>query len=247
LRKLLRRIILHLADAVIVNGESGARYITRLGVAPQKLFRIPQTTDIQLFLSAVPNRPSGVRHRLLYSGRLVELKGILPFLSNLADWARKNTERRIEFWIAGDGPVRAQLASFPCPENLSLRLLGQVEYDRLPGVYQEAGILVLPTLADEWGLVVVEAMAAGLPVLGSIYSQAVEELVSDRESGWLFRPDNRDSVRKALDQSLHASGECLNAMGAAARRRVQDLTPAAIAERMVAVVDYALTNRPRRS
>jgi glycosyltransferase involved in cell wall biosynthesis len=244
LRKLLRRLLLHQADAVIVNGESGARYITRFGVDPRKLFRIPQTTDIALFLSVAPNRPGAIRHRLLYAGRLIELKGILPFLSNLADWARKNTQRQIEFWIAGDGPVRSQLASFPCPGNLSLRLLGHVAYDRLPDVYGEAGILVLPTLADEWGLVVVEAMAAGLPVLGSVYSQAVEELVSDRENGWLFRPDDPATVRKALEQSLNTSGDFLNEMGASARRRVRDLTPAAIAERMMVAVDYALTNRP---
>jgi glycosyltransferase involved in cell wall biosynthesis len=247
LRKLLRRLLLRYADAVIVNGESGARYLTRFGIDPQKLFPIPQTTDIALFLSVAPNRPSTVRHRLLYAGRLIELKGLLPFLSNLADWARKNTQRRIEFWIAGDGPVGAQLAAFPCPENLSLRLLGQVEYDRLPDVYEEAGILVLPTLADEWGLVVVEAMAAGLPVLGSIYSQAVEELVSDGENGWLFRPDSPDNVRGVLEQSLNGSEECLNEMGAAARKRVQGLTPAAIAERMMVAVDYALANRPHSS
>jgi glycosyltransferase involved in cell wall biosynthesis len=247
LRKLLRRLLLHYADAVIVNGESGARYITRFGVDPQKLFRIPQTTDIALFLSVAPNRTSTVRHRLLYAGRLIELKGILPFLSTLADWARKNTERRVEFWIAGDGPLRAQLATFPYPENLSLQLLGHVEYDRLPDIYQEAGILVLPTLADEWGLVVVEAMATGLPVLGSIYSQAVEELVADRENGWLFQPDSPDNVRAVLEQSLNASEECLNAMGAAARKRVQGLTPAAIAERMMMAVDYALANRPHSS
>ena len=122
LRKLLRRLLLHQADAVIVNGESGARYITRFGVDSRKLFRIPQTTDIALFLSVAPNRPGAIRHRLLYAGRLIELKGILPFLSNLAAWARKNTERRIEFWIAGDGPVRSRLASFPCPGNLSLQI-----------------------------------------------------------------------------------------------------------------------------
>ena len=42
-----------------------------------------------------------------------------------------------------------------------------------------SGIFVLPTLADEWGLVVNEAMASGLPVLGSVYSQAAHELCGD--------------------------------------------------------------------
>ena len=54
---------------------------------------------------------------------------------------------------------------------------------------RKVGVLVFPTLADEWGLVVNEALAAGVPVLGSLYSQAVEELVRDGENGWTFRPD----------------------------------------------------------
>ena len=63
-------------------------------------------------------------------------------------------------------------------------------------VYAKASLFAFPTLADEWGVVVNEAMAAGLPVLGSIYSQAVEELVEDGVSGWVFRQMNRRSRRR---------------------------------------------------
>ena len=78
-------------------------------------------------------------------------------------------------------------------------------------------ILAFPTLADDWGLVVTEAMASGLPVLGSIYSQAVEELVRDGESGWLFRPDSSDDVEAKLNSALTTSAERSRDMGAAAR------------------------------
>ena len=64
-------------------------------------------------------------------------------------------------------------------------------HERMAEVYAKASLFAFPTLADEWGVVVNEAMAAGLPVLGSIYSQAVEELVEDGVSGWVFRPMNR--------------------------------------------------------
>jgi glycosyltransferase involved in cell wall biosynthesis len=125
--------------------------------------------------------------------------------------------------------------------------LGYVSYDRLPEVYRECGILAFPTLADEWGLVVVEAMASGLPVLGSRYSQAVEDLVVDGQNGWVFRPDRADEVRRGLDSALCASGETLEIMGLRARQRVQAMTPADMADRMMTAIRYALLEGPQSS
>jgi glycosyltransferase involved in cell wall biosynthesis len=145
----------------------------------------------------------------------------------------------VEFWIAGEGPLHAQISSFPGPPNLSVRLLGHLDYDRLPGVYAQTGILVFPTLADEWGLVVVEAMAAGLPVLGSLYSQAVEELVVSSQNGWTFKPDEPQSFRDALNLALTAQSVQLSEMAACARQRVVRLTPADMASAMMAAIEYA--------
>src|SRR5436190_875726 len=92
-------------------------------------------------------------------------------------------------------------------DNLALR---RKEYSEF---YSQAGILVFPTLADEWGLVVVEAMAAGLPVLGSLHSQAVEDLVTDGLDGWTFRPDDCASLRSALNRALGASAEEIDRLG----------------------------------
>jgi len=85
-------------------------------------------------------------------------------------------------------------------------------------------------------LVVNEAMAAGLPVLGSIYSQAVEELVQDGENGWVFDPLTKASTLAALDRVFATPPEHLAAMRDAARRRVMALTPAAAAERIVRAI-----------
>ena len=69
--------------------------------------------------------------------------------------------------------------------TLSVRV-SHVPYDRDTSVYSEAGALVLPTLADQWGMVVGEALASGLPVIGSIASQAVTEIVEENVTGWTF-------------------------------------------------------------
>jgi glycosyltransferase involved in cell wall biosynthesis len=75
----------------------------------------------------------------------------------------------------------------------------------------------MPSLADEWGMVVNEAMATGLPVLGSTGCVAVEEMVAEGESGWKYAPGDADGLAEALDKLLSRSRNELRAMGDKAR------------------------------
>lgn len=224
LRKALRRLLLWAADGVIVNGASGARYVSCLGVARKNVFRVPQTVDVEEFMRAPLDRGPSGSLRFLYVGSLTERKGVRPFLTVLCRWAELHPEREIELWIVGEGPLKGWLGSHAMPRNLSLRLVGQVPYEALPEIYSRCGVFVFPSLADEWGLVVNEAMASGLPVLGSIYSQAVEELVEDGVSGWVIRPDQAHEVYQALERVFHLPAAQLEQMRANARKRVEKLT-----------------------
>ena len=243
LRHELRKWILRAAEAVVVNGQSGSRYIQRFGVKSDRLFAVPYTTDLDPFLALPAARGAEFRHRLLYSGALSERKGLLEFLAHLRNWAERHPDRRVEFDIAGDGPLKRQIAAVHLPSNIQLRLLGHVAYDQLPQVYKRAGLLVFPTLADEWGLVVTEAMASGVPVLGSIYSQAVDQQVADGDNGWTFRPDHSSEASDALERALGTPVSTVNHMAEKARTSVRDLTPAAMADRMMAVIERAVAAR----
>src|SRR5207249_4625429 len=105
------------------------------------------------------------------------------------------------------------------------------------------GILAFPTLADEWGIVVNEALASGLPVLGRVYSQAVEELVRDGKNGWTFRPDRSDELFAALDRALTAPKTRLDEMRAEARRSVEHLTAEFVGQRIVDAIRLARAGR----
>lgn len=243
LRLFMRRRILPRADAVVVNGASGARYVEALGVPGQRVFVIPQTIDTRQFSSVSLERSPEEAHRLLYVGRLIELKGLSQFLSTLCLWCKDHPTNRIEFWLVGDGPIRGRLEKAALPQNLRLRFWGNVAYGDLPNTYARAGILAFPTLADTWGLVVNEAMAAGLPVLGSLYSQAVEDIVEDGRTGWTFHPDRPTEVYRALERALGAPPEELRRMGAAARQRAEALTPELAADLFMEAFGFVLGRR----
>jgi glycosyltransferase involved in cell wall biosynthesis len=235
----LRRHLLRRADAVIVNGEGGARYIQRYGVERERIFFAPYTTNLDPFLALPVKRSPQLRHRLVYSGMLAERKGVIPFLVHLARWAVQHPGRQVELLLVGDGPLRPQISAFNAPRNLTLNLIGPVSYDQLPAIYGNSGILAFPTLADEWGLVVTEALASGVPVLGSRYSQAVEELVRDDENGWTFRPDHPSEVWSALQRALDSPTDRVNEMAGRSRAMVADLTPHAMADRIMSAVEFA--------
>ena len=135
LRHQLRRVLLPQADAVLVNGDSGKRYIRNFDISSEKIFFAPYTTNISPFLAIPLSKESHQVYRLLSVGQLVERKGLLPFMTTLVKWGENHPEQNLEFWIVGRGTLRETLAAQPLPENVKVKFLGNIEYQKLPEVY----------------------------------------------------------------------------------------------------------------
>jgi glycosyltransferase involved in cell wall biosynthesis len=230
--------LLQLTDAVLINGASGTDYLANLGAPRNQIFPQLYCAEIASHLKLCLKREPADARRFLYVGQLTERKGLAPFLKVLCDWLRKHPEKRCEFWIAGDGPLRPELEAFPVPAQLKLRFLGSIAYEKLSDIYAQCGIFAFPTLADEWGVVVNEALASGLPVLGSTYSQAVEELIDDGSNGWTFRPDHSEEMYAALDRAMAVPDQQLAEMRHAGRERIRSLTPEYGAKCFMDAIDF---------
>jgi glycosyltransferase involved in cell wall biosynthesis len=242
----LRRLILHAADGVLVNGASGARYISSLGVFT-RMFVINQPVDVEPFAALTLERPPRAARRIVFSGRLVAYKGVLEFLQAAASWARQHPDRVLDIVWLGDGELRQRLEETEVPKNLVQTFMGGVPYASLPAAYASCGVLVLPSFLDEWGLVVNEAMASGMPILASVYSQAVEEMVVDGHTGWLLDPAREETMTRALEKLFETSEAELAAMRTRARERALMITPGAAAERMCVAIRAVASTGTRRS
>lgn len=215
-RKALRRFLVPRADALLVNGASGRRYFEDLLDGP-----LPPT-----FLAPYPN-PLGPDayceredlrfgpRRVLFLGQLIQRKGFAPLLEALEKV--EPPREGVELWVAGDGPDSVHLARWQPPDRVLFRTLGWVDPERLPKLLADCEMLAFPTLADEWGVAAVEALATGMPVLGSDHAQSVTELVTEGENGWRFDPTSPASLAAALDRAFRLSRDQLRAMGPAAR------------------------------
>jgi glycosyltransferase involved in cell wall biosynthesis len=209
-----------------------------LGVPQSKIFLLYHTIEVKEFLRLPLGREPSAARRLIYSGRLVQLKGLVPFLRVLLRWLEDHPESSCELWLVGDGPMRKELEEFPASKSLTLRFLGNVEYDHLPHIYAEGGILAFPSLSDEWGVVVNEALASGMPILGSVYSQAVEELIKDGVHGWTFRPDHAEEVYKAIDRALTTPVEQLDEMRRVGREKIVSINVESGVQSLLRAIEF---------
>jgi glycosyltransferase involved in cell wall biosynthesis len=247
-RTTLRRIMVACADAAVVNGKSGQNYVRTLGMADERMWTVPYTIDHSAFRrSDGPTSRRTAAHSLLYVGQLIPRKGLDRFLRVLSDFLLQRPGTECLFEIAGTGPQRKELEKIPTPRNLSVRFLDGLGYDQLPAVYARAGIFVFPTMADEWGVVVNEALASGLPVLGSVYSQAVEELIRDGVNGWKFRPDDDADVIRALSKVFSLTPDEVETMRAQCRESIEAITPAATAAKISLAITNSSTAPSRQS
>ncbi|MCA9161382.1 MAG: glycosyltransferase family 4 protein [Planctomycetales bacterium] len=224
-RLLLRKLLIRLADVVVVNGKSGMRYVRNLGMPDDRVLRFPYATIPSPFDDAPPKRDESTRDHLVFVGSLIERKGIVPFVECLADWCQSHPDREIRLTLVGEGPERPKLESLAKPDNLRLEICGHCGYERIHQAYREASIFAFPSLMDDWGMAVNEAMQAGLPILGSPYSQAIDEMVVEGEHGWRFHTDRRDEMYSAIDRALGTPWHEQQAMGERARRRIEHRTP----------------------
>ncbi|EMI56339.1 glycosyltransferase family 4 protein [Rhodopirellula sallentina] len=216
LRQRIRKHLIARADAITYNGPSCRNYLLSLGACEEQLFHLPYAADDRNFsdVAVVRDEPS-VRRRLLCIGQLSERKGVLPMIEQLSEFCER-TQQSLEVTLVGDGPLRPGVeeiaarhaeAGQDSPEaRLQIHVLGNQPASELPSLMSEHGAVIAPTLADEWLLVVNEAMHAGLPVIGSVYAQAVVTMVRDDENGWQYDPLRRSesSVEGDVAASLQS-------------------------------------------
>ncbi len=203
LRKLVRCLLVSVADRWISYGETSTDYLISIGVANDRVLQIQNCVDEELFEENVPPLFSFTpRPVLLSAGQMIGRKGLDRLLMAAADCQRRGYE--FSLLLVGDGPDRQRLIELSkslCLHNVHFKR--GVSPHQMPSVYRSADCFVFPTLEDVWGLVVNEALWSGIPVLCSVYAGCANELVPQEN---LFDPlDQEDFVRvlqRAVEKRL---------------------------------------------
>jgi glycosyltransferase involved in cell wall biosynthesis len=118
--------------------------------------------------------------------------------------------------LLGDGPERSRYEGLARDLGIQnrVRFGGYVSPNQVWRYYEQAHVFVLPTLQDNWPLVVPEAMSVGLPVLVSKRAGSVPDLIREGENGYSFDPEDHESLASHLEEYvrnpdlIHRHGEC---------------------------------------
>ncbi len=165
------------------------------------------------------SRPSQAPY-VLGIGRMVKQKGFDLLIESFRGLSADRPE--LHLLLAGDGPARSALESQVKRMGLArcVAFLGSVQHERAVGLLQHAEVFVLPSRHEPQGIVVLEAMASGTPVVAARVG-GVPEIVRHRENGLLFSGGDTDALAAAVDCALTDNG--LRASLVAAGRATAEL------------------------
>jgi glycosyltransferase involved in cell wall biosynthesis len=228
------------ADAVITLTDRLAGMLVGAGVPAERVHVIPSGVVPSLFDAAGPDPYAQLPHpRIVFVGRLHAQKGV-PTLVRAAALVRTPGAHLL---LVGDGPERAGVERLIRDLHLGDRttLAGAVEHDRVPAVLDGADVVVVPSVHEELGSIVLEAMQAGRPIVAS-RTGGIPSAVRDGIEGLLVPPGDPAALAAAVDRVL-ADVPLANRLGAAARARAKDYDWSALAERVLGVYSQVLTGR----
>lgn len=161
------------------------------------VFNIPYFCDLAPYRAAQASRDES-HVDVLFSGQMIARKGVDLLIDAFARVAPQHPSLRL--LLLGGGPERERFEA-QVPEALKPRVLflGHREPADLPGVFAAADIFCLPSRHDGWGVVVNEALGAGLPLIVSDAVGAGHDLVTDGENGIVTPAGDADALAHALD------------------------------------------------
>jgi glycosyltransferase involved in cell wall biosynthesis len=193
-----------------------------------RLFRIPYHCDLAPFLATPRRVRTDDRVVFLFCGQMIARKGVdllLAAFQQLGDTARL-------LLVGPEAELPQLLAPIPAAVRERIEFAGFQAPEDLPRFFAQADVFVLPSRYDGWGVVVNQALGAGMPIICSDMVGAGRDLVEEGVNGWRF-PVGETAVLAERLQRFLQQPELVEQMGRASRQRAADWTPEAGAAKWV--------------
>jgi glycosyltransferase involved in cell wall biosynthesis len=254
-RTAYRRLALKYVSVICCNGILSKEYCIWLGMPPDRIVTGIAAADSEMFQikcnsishheREIARRAHGLRAPVfLCVSQLVKRKGVRQLLSGWASWVRERPSNHGSLVFVGDGPEKPDLCNYIEREGTEdAHLIGSVDYDDIAQFYSLANVLIIPTLEDNWSIVVPEAMACGLPILCSKFNGSWPELVHDGINGFVFDPLDPEKIKSHL-RYFADHQEILPRMGEKSKEIVSNFSPRRAAEAIFHACQIAIESKP---
>jgi glycosyltransferase involved in cell wall biosynthesis len=259
-KEAIKRRIVGLYSGALVGGRRHVKYLVELGMPRERVFTGYDVVDNEYFrqnAQEVRGQKSDVRKQyglpenyFLASARFIEKKNLARLISAYAEYRQKSRTGGKEPWdlvLLGDGPLRETVNSQLSTLNLHehVHLPGFKPYDELPVYYASANAFVHASAVEQWGLVVNEAIASGLPVIVSDRCGCAPELVNG--NGFTFDPTNEHELAARLLEMASLSHQERKHLGDSSYRIAANFTPARFGEGLEGAARAAMRAPQKRN
>jgi glycosyltransferase involved in cell wall biosynthesis len=266
-KEMIKRRIVDVYSAALVGGQRHVEYLVELGMPRERIFTGYDVVDNEYFRQnaqevrsqkAEVRKQYGLRENyFLASARFIEKKNLPRLISAYAEYRRRSEVRNQKSdvsekktpWdlvLLGDGPVKTDLCRLISDLRLHqhVQLPGFKPYDELPVYYALANAFVHASAAEQWGLVVNEAIASGLPVIVSDRCGCAPELVNG--NGFTFDPTNEHELAARLLEMTSLSDEERKHLGDNSYRIAANFAPERFGEGLERAAGVAMEGPQRR-
>jgi glycosyltransferase involved in cell wall biosynthesis len=266
-KEMIKRRLVDLYSAALVGGQRHVEYLVELGMPRQRIFTGYDVVDNEYFrqkAEEVGSQSSEVRQKyalpenyFLASARFIEKKNLPRLISGYAEYRNRSQGTGVtdpgynagppwDLVLLGDGPLRetfnAQLSTLNLDEHVHLP--GFKPYNELPIYYGLARAFVHASTTEQWGLVVNEAIASGLPVIVSGRCGCAPELVNG--NGFTFDPFDEQELAERLLRMASLSDEERKNLSDTSYRISANFAPERFGEGLDEAARLAL-HRPRKA
>lgn len=234
-------IVRHYKSA-LVGGETHKRYLVKLGMSEEAIFLGYDVVNNTTF------HPSNISHLVnplekpffLAINRFIPKKNLIFLITSYAEYRRQVGTKAWDLVLCGDGILRGEIEAKIEELNLQdvVHLPGFLQQAELLPYFSHASCFIHASTIEQWGLVVNEAMAAGLPVIISHRCGCFEDLVIDGINGFGFDPENSQQLAELM-VTIGSGKVDLHAMGQAALQHIQKFSPDYFADGLMQAVEYA--------
>lgn len=206
LKVIILRIFFKMINAFISIGSLNEEFYKHYGVKKNKIFRAPYSVDDNFFKkNKVQNKQiwkknNNIRNQakiFLFVGKLIKRKRVLDLIKVAQS---KKLNKNAHFLIIGDGPLKKKILQKI--NNLKLNnisILGFKSQNQLKFYYSLADVLILPSEYETWGLVINEAMSAGVPCIVSDSCGAAKDMIIKYKTGFKYKNGNINQLIKLIN------------------------------------------------
>jgi len=228
-------------DVLWVTGERQRQLAWRLGYRGERCWNGYYACDWESFAIQTPRQFADATPAFLYVGRLIQRKGIDTLITAYQQY-REAAEQPWALWVAGTGEAAHLLEGVE-----GVKVLGFVQPEALPQLFQQVSAFVLPSRVEPWGVVVQEAAAAGLPLICSDVSGAAVHLLTDNYNGYWFEVGNAAQLADRMQRMTALSSDEWAQMSQRSFELSKQFTPELWADTLVQGLEkFTKTNSGQR-